>query len=143
MSLLTSAQYKQGPPGANLFIFHIPNEWNDIDLFSYFESQKIGKILSVRVMTDKKEGRSRGFGFVSYETPQQALEAIKRVNGKSVLGKRLKVELKQGNSKSFPMQESGMSDKDRERYIMRAEAGGATFFNLRNLKNIANSKLLK
>ena len=47
-------------------------------------------------MTDKKEGRSRGFGFVSYETPLQAQEAIKRINGKSVLGKRLKVELKSG-----------------------------------------------
>jgi RNA recognition motif-containing protein len=45
-------------------------------------------------MTDKKEGRSRGFGFVSYENPKQALEAIKRINGKQVLGKRLKVELK-------------------------------------------------
>ena len=47
-------------------------------------------------MTDKKEGRSRGFGFVSYEDPIHAEEAIKRVNGKQVLGKRLKVELKQG-----------------------------------------------
>ncbi len=45
-------------------------------------------------MTDKKEGRSRGFGFVSYETKEQAREAIKKINGKSVLGKRLKVELK-------------------------------------------------
>lgn len=79
-----------------MFIFHIPNEWNDLDLFSFFASQKIGKILSVRVMTDKKEGRSRGFGFVSYETPEQAKEAIRKVNGTSVLGKRLKVELKQG-----------------------------------------------
>jgi RNA recognition motif-containing protein len=77
-----------------LFIFHIPNEWNDLDLFNYFALQKIGKILSVRVMTDKKEGRSRGFGFVSYETKEQAREAIKKINGKSVLGKRLKVELK-------------------------------------------------
>ena len=50
----------------------------------------------MRVMTDKKEGRSRGFGFVSYETKEQAREAIKKINGKSVLGKRLKVELKQG-----------------------------------------------
>ena len=79
-----------------MFIFHIPNEWNDLDLFTYFQSQKVGKILSVRVMTDKKEGRSRGFGFVSYENPQQAQEAIMRINGKSVLGKRLKVELKSG-----------------------------------------------
>lgn len=68
-------------------------------------------------MTDKKEGRSRGFGFVSYETPEMAREAIKRVNGKSVLGKRLKVELKQGNGKFF----GGKEDME------------ATTFNLKSL----------
>ena len=84
-----------------MFIFHIPNEWNDLDLFNYFNSHQIGKILSVRVMTDKKEGRSRGFGFVSYENPFHAQEAILRINGKQVLGKRLKVELKQGKNMMF------------------------------------------
>lgn len=47
-------------------------------------------------MTDKQSGRSKGFGFVSYDNPQSAEEAIRKINGKQALGKRLKVELKKG-----------------------------------------------
>ena len=47
-------------------------------------------------MTDKQNGRSKGYGFVSYDNANAAEEAIKKVNGKQALGKRLKVELKKG-----------------------------------------------
>ena len=47
-------------------------------------------------MTDKHSGRSKGYGFVSYDNPKSADEAIRKVNGKQALGKRLKVELKKG-----------------------------------------------
>ena len=67
INLITQGQYKQGPVGANLFIFHLPNEWSDLDLFYFFESFKLGTIVSVRIMTDKQNGRSKGYGFVSYD----------------------------------------------------------------------------
>jgi RNA recognition motif-containing protein len=47
-------------------------------------------------MTDKENGRSKGFGFVSYDNSHSANMAIKVINGKQALGKRLKVELKKG-----------------------------------------------
>ena len=47
-------------------------------------------------MTDKQSGRSKGYGFVSYETSDMACTAIREINGKQALGKRLKVELKKG-----------------------------------------------
>ena len=47
-------------------------------------------------MTDKSNGRSKGYGFVSYDNAEAAEEAIKKINGKQALGKRLKVELKKG-----------------------------------------------
>ena len=53
-------------------------------------------------MTDKESGRSRGFGFVSYDNPQSALAAVKSMNGFSVLGKRLKVQLKKENPGDAP-----------------------------------------
>ncbi len=37
----------------------------DIDLFYFFEQFKLGKIVSVRIMTDKENGRSKGFGIYS------------------------------------------------------------------------------
>ena len=47
-------------------------------------------------MTDKTSGRSKGYGFVSYDNASSAEKAITKINGKQALGKRLKVELKKG-----------------------------------------------
>jgi len=79
-----------------LFVFHLPNEWSDFDLFYFFEQFKLGTIVSVRIMTDKNSGRSKGYGFVSYDNAPSAEKAIIKINGKQALGKRLKVELKKG-----------------------------------------------
>jgi len=83
-----------GPLGANLFVFHLPNEWRDYDLFTHFKS--FGRVISARVQTDKDSGRSRGYGFVCYDHPDGARAAIKTMNGFSVGGKRLKVTVKKG-----------------------------------------------
>jgi CUG-BP- and ETR3-like factor len=83
-----------------LFIFHLPNEWADEDLEQNFAP--FGEVVSARIMTDKESGRSRGFGFVSYDNPQSALAAVKGMNGFSVLGKRLKVQLKKENPGDAP-----------------------------------------
>merc|ERR1712087_773498 len=74
-----------GPPGCNLFVFHLPDDWTDDDLHEYFCPH--GNIVSAKVMKEIGTGRSRGFGFVSYEDRISAATAIK---------KRLKVEFKKG-----------------------------------------------
>ena len=43
-----------------------------------------GNLLSVRIMVEKDTGRSRGFGFVSYDSPDAAALAIKELNGFAV-----------------------------------------------------------
>jgi CUG-BP- and ETR3-like factor len=65
-----------------LFIFHLPNEWSDFDLYYFFEQFKLGTIVSVRIMTDKTSGRSKGYGFVSYDNAASAEKAINKINGK-------------------------------------------------------------
>jgi len=52
-------------------------------------------LLSVRIMVEKDTGRSRGFGFVSYDSPESAALAIKELNGFVIGNKRLKVQHKQ------------------------------------------------
>lgn len=64
---------KLGPPGSNLFLFHLPNNMKDSELFNLFK--QFGNILSTRVMTEKN-GKSKGIGFVSFENPRSAAEAI-------------------------------------------------------------------
>lgn len=53
-----------------------------MDLFNFFSEQNCGQILSVRIMTDKTSGRSKGYGFVSYDTADNAAAAIIHINGK-------------------------------------------------------------
>lgn len=88
----TTASNK-GPDGANLFIFHIPNHFTNLDMYHLF--CKYGTLLSVRIMVEKDTGRSRGFGFVSYDSPESAALAIKELNGFVIGNKRLKVQHKQ------------------------------------------------
>lgn len=93
-----------GPPGCNLFVFHLPDDWTDDDLHEYFAPH--GNVISAKVMKELGTGRSRGFGFVSYEDRVSAATAIKKMQGYKILGKRLKVEFKKGE------QEGGKAEAD-------------------------------
>lgn len=73
------ANTNKGPDGANLFVFHIPNHFTNIDMYNLF--CHYGTLLSVRIMVEKESGRSRGFGFVSYDNSDSAALAIKNLNG--------------------------------------------------------------
>jgi hypothetical protein len=77
-----------GPEGANLFVFHIPNEMTNYDLFQIF--QAYGNVLSVRIMTEEATGRGRGYGFVSYDSAESAAMAIHHLNGLPVSSRRQK-----------------------------------------------------
>jgi RNA recognition motif-containing protein len=79
---IQTAGSNKGPDGANLFIFHIPNHFTNVDMYQLFVPY--GNLLSVRIMVEKDTGRSRGFGFVSYDSPDSAALAIKELNGFAV-----------------------------------------------------------
>jgi CUG-BP- and ETR3-like factor len=66
-----------------------------------------GNLLSVRIMVEKDTGRSRGFGFVSYDNPESAALAIKELNGFAIGNKRLKVQHKQIRSKDISDMQGG------------------------------------
>jgi len=89
---------KQGPVGSNLFVYHIPNSWDDNILRQHFEH--FGSILSCRIQKDT-EGRARGFGFISYDSPEAAQAAIAGMHGFPVEGKWLKVQLKKGDEQQL------------------------------------------
>ena len=77
--IFTNGRDSRGPDGATLFVFHIPNDMTNYDLFQLF--QHYGTILSVKIMTEYDTGRGRGFGFVSYDSVESAASAINNLNG--------------------------------------------------------------
>lgn len=79
----------RGPPGANLFVFNIPDSFADGDLANLFSG--FGTLMSSKVFIDKATGRGKGFGFVSFSTPAEAESAIAGMNGREVMGRVLKV----------------------------------------------------
>jgi len=87
-----SGSSARGPEGANLFIYHIPTEYNDSDLMRTFSPY--GNVLSAKVFIDKNTGLSKSYGFVNYDSATSAQAAIRALNGFAIGSKRLKVELK-------------------------------------------------
>lgn len=83
-----------GPLGANIFVFHVPNDWRKDDLAAYFAP--FGYILSAKVAMDRSSGRNKGYGFVSYDSVRSALQAVQQMNLVSVGNKRLRVAIKNG-----------------------------------------------
>ena len=60
--------------------------WGVDDESLHAEFSKFGPC-EAKVMTDKFTGRSRGFGFVTYESPATATQAIAAMNGKELDGR--------------------------------------------------------
>ncbi|NWR36393.1 PABP4 protein, partial [Tachuris rubrigastra] len=70
----------------NVYIKNFGDDMDDERLKELFG--KYGKTLSVKVMTDPT-GKSKGFGFVSFEKHEEANKAVEEMNGKDINGKML------------------------------------------------------
>ncbi|CAJ0863381.1 834_t:CDS:10 [Entrophospora sp. SA101] len=75
----------------NLFIKNLDSNISSSDLFSQF--RRFGKIISARVMRDQETGNSKGFGFVSYSSSEEADKAKQSMHGKTLGAKPIVVRL--------------------------------------------------
>jgi len=84
-----------GPNGANLFIYNLPDAYDDHDLASLFSN--FGQVLSTKVQKDKMTGASKGYGFVSFDNVRSAQSAIQSMDGFVIGSKKLAVRVKKGD----------------------------------------------
>ncbi|XP_072260918.1 cold-inducible RNA-binding protein B-like [Pyxicephalus adspersus] len=73
-----------------LFIGGLSFDTNEQNLEEVF--CKYGHISEVVVVKDRETNRSRGFGFVTFENPDDAKDAMEAMNGKSVDGRQIRVD---------------------------------------------------
>ena len=52
-----------------------------------------GEVKEARVITDRDTGRSRGFGFVTFDSAEEATKAIEGLNGSELDGRTLRVNI--------------------------------------------------
>ncbi|MBI5816401.1 MAG: RNA-binding protein [Nitrospinae bacterium] len=72
-----------------LYVGNLSYKTKDEDLNTLFS--EAGAVASVKILTDRETGRSRGFGFVEMETEDSAQAAISKFDGYTFDGRKLKV----------------------------------------------------
>ena len=74
-----------------LYVGNLSYSMRDDDLRDAFSA--FGDVQSAKVMMERDTGRSKGFGFVEMANDAQAQEAISALNGQSVGGRALTVNV--------------------------------------------------
>ena len=93
----------------NIFVGSLPFSIDEADLRDSFEVY--GTVNSVKIITDKFTGRSKGFGFVEMENDAEAQKAIDELNGATVSGRTIVVNKSEpkpeGERRSFNNNRAG------------------------------------
>lgn len=100
-----------------LFVGNISFNTTENDLHDAFAAH--GQVVEANLMMDRTTGRSRGFAFVTYATPEEAQKAIDAMHGHQLDGRALTVNI------ARPKEErpAGAGQRDRG---PRREYGGSS-----------------
>jgi len=99
-----------------LFVGNLSFNTTENDLHEAFAAH--GQVLEANLMMDRMTGRSRGFAFVTYGTPEEAQKAISAMNGAQLDGRALTVNI------ARPKEERPAGGGGRDRGPRREYGGG-------------------
>lgn len=74
---------------SKLFVGGLPYNTTEDQLRELFEA--VGSVDSVQIIVDRELNRSKGFGFVTMVSDDDAVAAVKALDGKDFEGRRLSV----------------------------------------------------
>jgi RNA recognition motif-containing protein len=75
-----------------LYIGNLPKDLERKELEQLFAAE-VGDLGSTKLVTDRKTGKCRGFGFVTVETMELADQVIEKFNGHVIKDSALKIEV--------------------------------------------------
>ncbi|CAH9088160.1 unnamed protein product [Cuscuta europaea] len=75
--------------------------WNTNDASLQDNFGQYGRVVEARVITDRETGRSRGFGFVTFENAEEASAAIQALDGRLLDGRTIRVNYANDRSQGF------------------------------------------
>ena len=72
-----------------IYVGGLPFKTTEEELNTLFSGY--GQVASVKIITDKYSGQSRGFGFVEMSNDEEAKTAMEKLNGTEFAGRKLTV----------------------------------------------------
>lgn len=91
--------------------------WNVDDEWLHREFSQFEGLVGARVVTEKETGRSRGFGFVDFSSPDAAKTAMEAMTGKEIDGRAIRLD-------NAPARDNDKSGNSRDRAQERAKKHG-------------------
>ena len=73
----------------NIYVGNLDFKVNEKDLEELFK--EFGTVSSTRIITDKFNGRSKGFGFITMDNQDEANKAIKELDGNTMDNRKIVV----------------------------------------------------
>ncbi|MFC1743144.1 RNA recognition motif domain-containing protein [Candidatus Riflebacteria bacterium] len=73
----------------NIYVGNLSYQFSESELQELFA--EFGSVSSIKIITDRDTGRSKGFGFVEMSGDEEAKEAIKQLDGREIGGRNLRV----------------------------------------------------
>jgi RNA recognition motif-containing protein len=91
-----------------LFVGNLSYQTAENDLQDYFAAA--GIVTSVNLMLDKMTGKSRGFAFVEFASPEDAAKAVEQFHNKEFHGRALTVNIARPREERPPRWGGGRED---------------------------------
>lgn len=93
-----------------LFVGNLSYQTAENDLQDHFS--QAGVVTSVNVMFDKVTGKSRGFAFVEFASPEEAAKAVEQFHNKEFQGRALTVNIARPREERAPRWSGQRSERN-------------------------------
>lgn len=80
-----------------IYVGNLPYEMTAGHIEELFSG--VGRVVDVKLARDQQDGSSKGFAFVEFSKPEEAVEAISKFNSYEFSGRKLKVDLAKDRKK--------------------------------------------